>query len=58
LEKTLLQSFKDPAVLEVINKYNMAYDPMDAKAVSNVIAKDFKVFGELFSRLGVGIYKK
>ena len=58
LERALLQSFKDPAVIEVINKWNMAYDPIDGETVANMIAKDFKVFGEALPKLGVGIYKK
>ncbi len=58
LEKALLQSFKDPAVIDVINKWNMAYEPIGGEAVAQMIAKDNKIFGELTQKLGLGIYKK
>ncbi len=58
LEKALLQSFKDPAVLDVINKWNMAYDPLDSEALTKMIGKDYKVFGELLQKFGLGIYRK
>ena len=58
LEKALLQSFKDPAVVEVINKWNMAYDPVDGATVLKMIALDNRVFGEFAQKLGIGIYKK
>ncbi len=58
LEKALLQSFKDPAVIEVINKWNMAYEPLDSDALTKMIARDHKVLGELIKKFNLGIYKK
>ena len=58
LEKALLQSFKDPAVIEVINKWNMVYDPMDGQTVAKLIAKNSKFYGGILQKLGLGIYKK
>ncbi len=58
LESALLQSFKDPAVEEVINKWNMVIEPMGGEALLNMIVKDYKVNGELMKQLGLGIYKK
>jgi tripartite-type tricarboxylate transporter receptor subunit TctC len=58
LEKALLQSFKEPAVIEIVNKWNMAYEPVDGKKVAEMIALDNKVFGEFARKLGIGIYKK
>lgn len=58
LETALLQSFKDPAVIEVINKWNMVYDPLDGETVAQLIAKNYKIYGEILKKLGIGIYKK
>jgi tripartite-type tricarboxylate transporter receptor subunit TctC len=58
LEKALLQSFKDPAVIDVINKWNLVYEPLDGEAVTKMITKDYKLFGDLAQKLGLGIYKK
>ena len=58
LEKALLESFKDPAVIDVINKWNMAYEPLNSEAVTKMIAQDNKIFGELAQKLGLGIFKK
>ncbi len=58
LEAALLQSFKDPSVIDVINKWYMAYDPLGGEAVASLIAKDYKRYGEFYQRLGIGIYKK
>jgi putative tricarboxylic transport membrane protein len=58
LEKALLQSFDDPAVKDIIKKWNMAYDPLDAETVTKMIANDYKRFGEFAKKLGIGIYKK
>jgi tripartite-type tricarboxylate transporter receptor subunit TctC len=58
LEKALLQSFKDPAVEEVIRKWNMVIEPLDGQSLQKMIAKDYRVNGELMKQLGLGIYKK
>ncbi len=58
LEQALLQSFKDPDVIDVIKKWNMAYDPLDGETVTKMIAEDNKKFGGLVQKLGIGIYKK
>jgi tripartite-type tricarboxylate transporter receptor subunit TctC len=58
LERALLQSFKDPTVVDIISKFNMAYDPIDGEAVAKLIAQDNRMFGELARKLGIGIYKK
>ena len=58
LETALLQSFKDPAAQEVINKWNMVIEPMDGESLRKMIEKDYKVNGELMKQLGLGIYKK
>ncbi len=58
LEAALLQSFKDSAVLDVIERLNMVYDPLDGESVSALIAKDYKAFGDIVKKIGIGIYKK
>jgi tripartite-type tricarboxylate transporter receptor subunit TctC len=58
LEEALLQSFKDPAVIEVIGRLNMVYDPRDGKTVAAMIAKDHQAFGDIAKRIGIGIYRK
>jgi hypothetical protein len=58
LEKALLQSFKDPEVIEVLKKWNMIYAPLDGETTAKMIFKDYKFYGEFFQRLGIGIYKK
>jgi tripartite-type tricarboxylate transporter receptor subunit TctC len=58
IESALLESFKDPAVIEVINKWFMVIDPLNGDALEKMIAKDFKDNGELLKQLGLGIYKK
>jgi len=58
LERALLQSFNDPTVLEVINQWNMAFDPVDGETVFKMIVEDKKRFGEFAQKLGIGIYKK
>ncbi len=58
LEKALFKSFENPTVKEIIKKWNMAYDPLDAQTLTNLIATDNKRFGEFAQKLGIGIYKK
>lgn len=58
LERALLEAFADPAVVEVINKWNMVIEPLSGAALEKVIANDFKMNGELLKQLGLGIYKK
>ena len=58
LESALLQSFKDPTVIDVLNKWSWAIDPMPGEALRKVIFKDYQVNGELLKQLGLGIYKK
>ncbi|MDH4268461.1 MAG: hypothetical protein OEW45_22780, partial [Deltaproteobacteria bacterium] len=58
LEKALLESFKDPAVVGIINKWNMVMEPIGGEALTAIIAKDFKMNGELLEELGLGLYKK
>lgn len=58
LEKALLESFKDPAVVGIINKWNMVMEPIGGEALTAIIAKDFKMNGELLKELGLGLYKK
>jgi tripartite-type tricarboxylate transporter receptor subunit TctC len=58
LEGALLESFKEPAVIEVITKWYMVMVPMGSEALEKMIAKDFKTNGELLKHLGLGIYKE
>ncbi len=58
LEKALLESFKDPAAVEVINKWVMVLEPMGGEALQKLILKDYQINGELMKQLGLGIYKK
>jgi tripartite-type tricarboxylate transporter receptor subunit TctC len=58
LERALLQSFQDPTVIETINKFNTVFDPIDSESLTKIIAKEYKINGELLKRFGLGIYKK
>jgi tripartite-type tricarboxylate transporter receptor subunit TctC len=58
LENALLQSFKDPSVEEVINKWNMVIEPLNGESLQKMIVKDYQINGELMKQLGLGIYKK
>jgi tripartite-type tricarboxylate transporter receptor subunit TctC len=58
LESALLQSFKDPTVIDVLNKWSWAIDPMNGEDLQKLILKDYKINGELLKQLGLGIYKK
>lgn len=58
LESALLQAFKDPTVIDVLNKWSWAIDPMDGEALQKLILQDYKINGELLKQLGLGIYKK
>jgi tripartite-type tricarboxylate transporter receptor subunit TctC len=58
LESALLQSFKDPMVIDVLNKWSWAIDPMNGEDLQKLILKDYKINGELLKQLGLGIYKK
>jgi tripartite-type tricarboxylate transporter receptor subunit TctC len=58
LESALLESFKDPAVVEVITKWHMVIVPMGSDDLEKMIARDFKTNGELLKQLGLGIYQK
>lgn len=58
LERALLQAFKDPMVVEVITKWKMVIEPLDGESLQKIIAKDYRINGELLKQLGLGIYKK
>ena len=58
LENALLESFKDPVAVEVINKWYMVIEPMGGEALQKMIFKDYQINGELMKHLGLGIYKK
>ena len=58
LENALLQSFKDPVAVEVINKWYMVIEPIDGESLQKMIFKDYQINGELMKHLGLGIYKK
>ncbi|MBI5967543.1 MAG: hypothetical protein HY882_06785 [Deltaproteobacteria bacterium] len=58
LESALLEAFKDPAVIEVIKKWNMVIEPLGGEALHKMIVQDYKINGELLKQLGLGIYKK
>ena len=58
LKNALLESFKDPVVVEVINKWYMVIEPLGGEALQKVIFDDYKINGELMKHLGLGIYKK
>jgi tripartite-type tricarboxylate transporter receptor subunit TctC len=58
LENALLESFKDPVVVEVINKWYMVMEPLGGEALQKMIFNDYKINGELMKQLGLGIYKK
>jgi tripartite-type tricarboxylate transporter receptor subunit TctC len=58
LEKALLQSFKDPTVIDVFNKWSWAIHTLDGEALQKLILQDYKINGELLKQLGLGIYKK
>jgi tripartite-type tricarboxylate transporter receptor subunit TctC len=58
LENALLQAFKDPTVIDALNKWNWAIDPLDSESLTNMIGKDYRINGELLKKFGLGIYKK
>lgn len=58
LEGALLQAFKDPMVIEVINKWNMALEAIDGETLTKMTAQEYKINGELLKQFGLGIYKK
>jgi len=58
LESALLEAFKDPAVIEVIQKWNMVIEPLGGEVLHKMIVQDYKINGELLKQLGLGIYKK
>jgi len=58
LEKALLQAMKEPPAVEVIKKWNFAFDPLDGAYLSKMIENDYKENGELLKKFSLGIYKK
>ncbi len=58
LESALLQSFKDPMVIDVLNKWNLIPDVIDGQTLAKMVAEDYKIKGELLKQFGMGIYKK
>jgi len=58
LEKALLESFKDPIVIDVITKWSMVMEPIGGEALEKMIIEDYRRHGELFKQFGLGIYKK
>jgi len=58
LEGALLLAFKDPTVIDVLNKWNWAIDPLDSETLTQMIIRDYKINGELLKKFGLGIYKK
>jgi hypothetical protein len=54
----LLQAFKDQNAIEVINKWNLAFDPIDSESLTKMIHNSYKRNGELLKKFGLGIYKK
>jgi len=58
LEDGLLKAFQDPLVIAVIKKLNQPYDPKGSEAVTKAVFEDHPKYGELFKRLGLGIFKK
>ncbi len=58
LEKALLQAFADPEAIEMMNKWNKPYDPLDGEATTKALIKDHKIYGDLMRKLGLGIFKK
>ena len=58
LESALLQAFQDQMVIGVLNKWGWAIDTPDSEALTKIIAKDYKISGELMKKFGLGIYKK
>lgn len=58
LESNLLQAFKDQTVIDVLNKWNWQIDPLDSESFTKLIQEEYKIYGELLKKLGLGIYKK
>lgn len=58
LESALLQAFKDPTVIEVMKKWDLAIESLDGNTLTGVIHSDYKMNGELMKKLGFGVYKK
>ena len=58
LEDALVKSFNDPEVIDIVNKWSMANDPIGADATTKMIAEDNVNFGSLAKKAGIGIYKK
>jgi tripartite-type tricarboxylate transporter receptor subunit TctC len=58
LEQALLQSFKDPNVISVIQKWFMVPTPLDGESLRKMIVKDYQANEELLKKLGLGLYKK
>ena len=58
LESALLQSFKAKRVIEVIEKWNCVYMPLDAESLRMTIERHYKINGDLLKKFGLGIYKK
>jgi tripartite-type tricarboxylate transporter receptor subunit TctC len=52
LERALLQAFKDPTVVEVINKLNMGYEPLDSETLTKLMFKEDEINKELVIKLG------
>lgn len=58
LESALIQSFQDPTVTDVLNKWNWGIDPLGSETLTKMVFNDYKVNGELLKKFGLGIYKK
>ena len=58
LENALLESFRDPVAVEVINKWYMVLEPLGGETLQKMIFNDYKINGELMKQLGLGIYKR
>ena len=58
LEGALLQSFKDPMVIDALNKWMWDIDPLGSEALTQMVFRDYKMNGELLKKFGLGIYKK
>lgn len=58
LESALLQATKDPTVVEVMTKWNVIVDSVDSESLTKIVEKDYRIYGELLKKLGIGIYKK
>jgi tripartite-type tricarboxylate transporter receptor subunit TctC len=58
LESALLQAMKEPPAVEVIKKWNFAFDPLDSVYLTKMIENDYRINGELLKKFGLGIYKK